>query len=39
MNHRISLEEIAELLSKKELKLFKLDGEEINLYIDMQYEQ
>jgi hypothetical protein len=38
MNLRISLEEIARLLTEKELKLYEPNGDEFRLYIDMQYE-
>ena len=38
MNQRISLEEIATLLSEKEVKLIDPDGSQIILYIDLQYE-
>ena len=36
--HRVSLEDIAKLLTEKELTLFEHNGDTFKLYIDLQYE-
>jgi len=38
MDIEISLKEIGEILETKSVTLYRDDGEEINIYIDMQKE-